>query len=147
MSVNDIFDTPIFSAILYIDKNLMTSESSFQVFLYGPFFDSGRIFFFNPFLLFNNLGRIRLKIENVDSNTTGYLYQSQTFNNTNSSECVAGSRTLAMVRVEVYAVSITGSFGFSIHATKLRSPVYYSSSATASGTVDTGENIPATLII
>ena len=83
----------------------------------------------------------------MDSNTTGYFFQSQTFNDTNSSECVAGSSTLAMVRVEVYAVSITGSFGLSIHATKLRSPVYYTSSATASGTVDTGENIHATLVI
>ena len=147
MSVNDIFDTPIFSAILYIDKNLMTSESSFQVFLYGPFFDSGRIFFFNPFLLFNNLGRIRLKIENVDSNTTGYLYQSQTFNNTNSSECVAGSRTLAMVRVEVYSVSITGSFGLSLHANNFRSTFFYASSIIASGTVDTGEYIHATPVI
>ena len=52
LSVNDIFDTPIFSAILYIDKNLMTTESTFQVFLYGPyaFIHSDGTIFSYPFL-------------------------------------------------------------------------------------------------
>ena len=125
----------------------MINGSSFQVTLYGPFVDSERIFFFYPILFFNDLGRIRLKIENVDSNTTGFLFQSQTFNATNSSECVAGSRTLAMVRVEVYSVSITGSFGLSLHANNFRSTFFYASSIIASGTVDTGEYIHATPVI
>ena len=121
----------------------MTNESSFEVSLFGPFIDFYTAFFFR----FSDLGRIRLKIENVVSNTTGFLFQSQTFNDTNSSECVAGSRTLAMVRVEVYSVSITGSFGLSLHANNFRSTFFYASSIIASGTVDTGEYIHATPVI
>ena len=125
----------------------MINESSFSVSLFGPFTDSDGVFFLYPFLPFNDLGRIRLKIENVESNTTGYLFQSQTFNDTNSSECVAGSRTLAMVQVEVYAVSIIGSFRLSLHANNFRSTVFYGSFASASGMVDSGEYVHATPVI
>ena len=83
----------------------------------------------------------------MDSNTTGFLFQSQTFNDTNSSECVAGSRTLAMVQVDVYSVSTTGSFAFSLHANNFRSAFYYASSIIASGTVDTGEFVHASPVI
>ena len=143
-SVNDIFDTPILSAILYIDKN-MTTESPFQVFLYGPyaFIHSDSTTFWYPltFLLSNDFSRIRLKIENADSDITSIWFQSQTFNGTNRSECVAGSRTLLMVGVEVYAVSITGLFSVSLYAARFRSPFSYrlSASVIASGTVDSGE--------
>ena len=139
MSVNNIFDTPIFSAILYVDKSLMINKSSFKVILKGPYIhsDNAGSMYYYSFLFDDEFRGIRLKIENVDSNTTGSFFQSQTFNDTNSTECVAGSRTLVMVRVNVYAVSITGSFGLSLRATKLRSPVQ--SSANASGTVDSGE--------
>ena len=141
MSVNDTFDTPILSLILYIDKKIMTNESSFEVSLFGPFIDFYTAFFFR----FSDLGRIRLKIENVVSNTTGFLFQSQTFNDTNSSECVAGSRTLAMVRVEVYAVSIIGSFRLSIHGFPI--PFFYGTVASGSGTIDSGEYIHAKPVI
>ena len=95
----------------------------------------------------NDLSRIRLKIENADSNITDNWSQSQTFNVTNSSECVAGSRTLLMVGVEVYAVSVTGFFDVSLRATNLRSLFFYGSSASAIalGTVDSGEYIYATI--
>ena len=151
LTVNDTFDTPIFSTILYIDKNLMTSESSFEVALTGPMINSDMLFFYYPFGRFSKFSGFRLKIENVDSSTTSVLYLSQTFTDTNSSECVAGSRTLVMVQVEVYAVSMIGSFiGVSIKACKLASwpsPLFYESSATTSGTVETGEYIHATPVI
>ena len=147
-TVNDTFDTPIISLILYIDKTIMTNESLFGVTLFGPNIDLGSTFFYYPFHFSNDLGRIRLKIENVDSYTTRFLSQSLTFNDANSTECVAGTRTLVMVRVEVYAVSIIGSFGLSIHGFKFRSALlFYGSAVTASGTVDSGEYIHATLVI
>ena len=122
----------------------MTNESFFGVSLLGPFIIFHKTFFFR----FNDLGRISLKIENVVSNTTGFLFQSQDFNDTNSklNECVAGSRTLAMVRVEVYAVSIIGSFRLSIRG--FSKPFFYPGKiVSGSGTIDSGEYIHAKPVI
>ena len=118
----------------------MTKESLFGVSLFGPFFNFYGTFYVYPFFRFNNVGRIRLKIENVVSNTNRFSFQSQAFKGTNRSECVAGSKILVMVRVEVYAVSIIGSFRLSIHSFEIRSIIaVYRTFISGSGMIDSGE--------
>ena len=99
-------DTPILSAVLYIDKKI-ASKTAIELVISGPFFCSEKVLYYSNF----NTPRVRLQADRYNGD------RSLVFNvSSDSSECSAGTRTFVMVPVKVYALSLVGTIRITVYA-------------------------------
>ena len=132
LTARETLDTPILSAILYIDKNI-ANKTEFGLDMMGPWFISKNVasYFRTDH---HSTPKIRLQVNKF--NGSRYL----DFNvSGDSSECSAGERTFVMVPVKVYALSIVGLFQITIDPHKARHYEDYPG-VTAIGLVDSGKD-------
>ena len=132
LTARETLNTPILSAVLYIDKNI-ANEATFELYISGPFFFSENVYYWNYF----NTPRIRLQANGVNKN------ERLVFNvSSDSLECSAGTKTFVMVPVKVYALSLVGSFLIDVYADarKLIANKDHKHYVKAEGIVDSGKD-------
>ena len=130
LTARETSDTPILSAVLYIDKKI-ANKAAFELDISRPYFHSENVFYWNYF----DTPRFRLQAAKFEGN------RSLIFNvSSDISECSTGTRTFVMVPVKVYALSLVGSFYIIVYArgpSVNRNPYYVD----AEGLVDSGKDI------
>ena len=139
LTARETSDTPILSAVLYIDKNI-AKEAAIELDTSGPLFLSESVHYWNYF----NTPRLRLQANGFNGNS------SLVFNvSSDSSECSAGTRTFVMVPVKVYVLSLVGSFQITVYADArgLHVNTDYKHYIDAEGMVDSGEDSYKCIIV
>ena len=92
LTAHETSDTPILSAILYIDKNI-ANKVAFKLYISGPYYLSENVYYINYF----DSPRLRLQAGKFNGN------RSLVFNvSSDMSECSAGMRTFVMVPVNMF---------------------------------------------
>ena len=108
MTARETSDTPILSAVLYIDKNI-ANNATFELWISGPFFRLENVLY--TYRNYFDTPQFRLQATKFKGN------RSLIFNvSSDISECSAGTRTFVMVPVKVYALSLVGSFYIVVYA-------------------------------
>ena len=134
LTAHETSDTPILSAILYIDKNI-ANKVAFKLYISGPYYLSENVYYINYF----DSPRLRLQAGKFNGN------RSLVFNvSSDMSECSAGMRTFVMVPVNVYTLSLVGSFHIDVSASAdaRKASAYrdYYHHVKSEGMVDSGKN-------
>ena len=133
LTVHESSDTPILSAVLYIEKNIV-NNTSFELYITEPFFRSKSVSYWNHF----NPPRLRLLANKFNG------YKRLVFNvSSDIPECSTGTRTFVMVPVKVYALSLVGLFRFTVYAgihVRNSYKTHHKRYVSAEGTVDSGKD-------
>ena len=128
LTAREASGTPILSAVLYIEKNI-ANKAAFKLCISGPRYLSENIYYYNYF----DTSRLRLQAGKFNGN------RSLVFNvSSDMSECSAGMRTFVMVPVNVYALSLVGSFEIDVFISSLYDWNYWNY-ISAEGMVDSGK--------
>ena len=115
LTVHETSDTPILSAVLYIDKNI-ANKTEFGLDMWGLFFLSENFYYWSG-LSFH----ARLRVQAGKFNGSGSLI----FNvSSDIPECSAGMRTFVMVPVKFYALSLVGSFIYSCSSSNHKETIW-----------------------
>ena len=136
LTARETSDTPILSAVLYIDKNIANKET-FELYISGPYFRSENVLYWNYF----DTPQFRLQAAKFEGN------RSLIFNvSSDISECSAETRTFVMVPVKVYALSLVVSFEIDVYARDSSVNRNYNL-VIADGLVDSGKDIYSLYIL
>ena len=129
LTVRETLDTPILSAVLYINKSI-ANKTEFELTISGPAFLSQSIYY---------------RADDDYFNTPRLRLQANKLNGSRIFECSAGTRTFVMVPFKVYALSVVGSFEIVVypkrpHLPELGRYSWYSPDVYAKGLVDSGKD-------
>ena len=135
LTARETLNTPILSAVLYIDKNI-ANKTAIELDILRLYFRSEKVlyyFYYNDF----NTPRVRFQAGRFNGSRSLVFDASS-----NSSECFAGTRTFVMVPVKVYVLSLVGTIRITVFANTRdlsvnRNPYYVD----AEGLVDSGKDI------